>query len=127
MLFSKPKLILVQQRMFTQEIYQLFMYKFLKIFTETIQKTYGVVIVHKKFFKLSVHRYDFGNFELIQEIYNSANGRVSTLVHDLISFGLNPSVPQAFLLSSFNNSSRTSVSKIGQRKMIDKLYFVRIS
>ena len=49
MFFSKPKLILVQQRMFTQEIYQLFVYKFLNNFTETIQKTYGAVIVHKKF------------------------------------------------------------------------------
>ena len=34
------------------------MHKFLKGFTETIQKTYGVVIDHKKFFSLFVHRYD---------------------------------------------------------------------
>ena len=66
MVFSKPKLILVQQRMFTQEIYQLFVYNFLKNFTETIQKTYGAVIVHKKFFKLFVHRYDFGNFKFVR-------------------------------------------------------------
>ena len=52
--------------MFTQEIYQLFMHKFLKDFTEAIQKTYGAVIVHKKFFKLFVHRYYFSYFKFIR-------------------------------------------------------------